>query len=95
MTGLSMVETDGPYGGYSCHSTSHKHHHDITDSVYQQEQLQGQFYTKLREMNVYINQPDNFFYQGGSKTGKHGRRNICKFSIVSEAGSILMKTLYG
>merc|ERR1719419_2220692 len=25
-TGMSMVETDGPYGGYTCSSNSHKHH---------------------------------------------------------------------
>ena len=65
-----MVETDGPYSGYSCSSTQHKHHVDVTDSVFQQERLQGEFFTQLRKRNVYINQPDNFFYQGGSKTGE-------------------------
>lgn len=68
-TGLSGIETDGPYGGSECASTTHDHHTGLLDSVYQQTKAQGEFYSKLREMNVYIHQPDNFFYQGGSKTG--------------------------
>jgi hypothetical protein len=68
-TGLSAIETDGPYGGSECASTTHDHHSGLLDSVYQQTKDQGEFYSKLREMNVYIHQPDNFFYQGGSKTG--------------------------
>ena len=57
-TGLSMLETDGPYGGYSCSSTSHQHHSGQGDSVYQQDRLQGQFYRDLRNRGIYINQPD-------------------------------------
>jgi hypothetical protein len=68
-TGLIMVETDGPYGGYSCASTNHVHHRNNDDSIYQQNILQGNYYKVLRERSVYINQPDNYFYQGGSKTG--------------------------
>lgn len=69
-TGFSMVETDGPYGGYACASTSHKHHTGAEDSVYIQQKLQGKFFSILRTKEVYINQPDYFFYQGGSRTGK-------------------------
>ena len=68
-TGLIMVETDGPYGGYSCASTTHSHHRNNDDSIYQQTILQGQYYKILRERSVYINQPDYYFYEGGSKTG--------------------------
>ncbi|CAF1910258.1 unnamed protein product [Rotaria magnacalcarata] len=68
-TGLIMVETDGPYGGYSCASTDHVHHRNNDDSIYQQDILQGKYYQILRERSVYINQPDYYFYQGGSKTG--------------------------
>lgn len=68
-TGLIMVETDGPYGGYACSSTSHSHHTNHDDSIYWQNKLQGDFYRTLRTKTVYINQPDNYFYQGGSKTG--------------------------
>ena len=68
-TGLSMVETDGPYGGYTCSSTNHSHHKGYGDSIYMQNKLQGEMYKVLRGKGVYINQPDNYFYQGGSKTG--------------------------
>eukprot|EP01137_Pigoraptor_chileana_P026613 Opistho-2@8183 len=68
-TGLSMVETDGPYGGTQCASTSHAHHAGLEDSVYQQTMLQAQMYARLRELGIFINQPDNYFYAGGSKTG--------------------------
>ncbi|CAF1288987.1 unnamed protein product [Didymodactylos carnosus] len=60
-------DTDGPYGGYSCGSTNHSHHRN--DSIYRQNLLQGEYYKILRERSVYINQPDYYFYQGGSKTG--------------------------
>lgn len=69
-TGLSMIESDGPYGGYICNSTEHSHHRGLQDSVYMQDLLQGKFYEELRKRQVYINQPDNYFYQGGSKTGQ-------------------------
>ena len=68
-TGLAMLETDGPYGGGSCASTTHKHHHGFEDSIYKQTQLQNAFYHEMRRLNVYVNQPDNYFFQGGSRTG--------------------------
>jgi len=64
-----MVETDGPYGGYACSSTNHSHHEDVTDSIYWQLKLQSQMYHILRDREIYINQPDDYFYHGGSKTG--------------------------
>jgi len=33
LTGLSMIETDGPYAGYKCSNASHIHHHGEADSV--------------------------------------------------------------
>ena len=68
-TGLSMLETDGPYGGGKCSSVSHAHHHGLQDSIYRQTQLQSAFYHDMRRLNVYVNQPDNYFFQGGSRTG--------------------------
>ena len=68
-TGLSMFETDGPYGGSTCAATNHTHHKSASDSVYWQTRLQAQLYSDLRAQNVFINQPDNYFYWGGSKTG--------------------------
>ena len=64
-----MVETDGPYGGYTCSSSSHRHHRGLEDSVYQQDRLQGQFYRTLRNRGIYVNQPDTYFLQGGNKAG--------------------------
>ena len=68
-TGLIMLETDGPYGGGSCASTNHTYHKARSDGVYQQTQVQARWYSGLRARNVYINQPDNFFFQGGQRTG--------------------------
>ena len=68
-TGLTMVETDGPYSGYPCSSTNHSHHEDVSDSIYVQLRLQSRMYRALRDREVYVNQPDDYFYQGGSKTG--------------------------
>eukprot|EP01060_Flectonema_neradi_P008462 TRINITY_DN16041_c0_g1_i1.p1 TRINITY_DN16041_c0_g1~~TRINITY_DN16041_c0_g1_i1.p1 ORF type:complete len:737 (+),score=116.67 TRINITY_DN16041_c0_g1_i1:52-2262(+) len=67
-TGLSMLETDGPYGGGSCSSTEHEHHFGLDDSVYQQTQYQNEFYKEMRKLNVFVNQPDNYYFQGGSKS---------------------------
>ena len=66
-TGLSMLETDGPYGGAVCASLNHTHHYSTSDSVYWQTRLQAELYSDLRGMNVFINQPVNYFYSGASK----------------------------
>ena len=68
-TGLSMLETDGPYGGGACASANHSHHLQLSDSVYQQNMQQASWYSGLRARNVYINQPDSYFFQGGQRTG--------------------------
>ena len=68
-TGISMLETDGPYGGGECACTNHSHHHGLDDSIYQQNRLQASFYTEMRALNVFVNQPDNYFFTGGMKTG--------------------------
>lgn len=68
-TGLSMLETDGPYGGESCAATGHSYHVGLEDSVYQQNRKQNEFYAQMRQLGLYINAPDNFFYSGSSRTG--------------------------
>ena len=68
-TGLSMIEADGPYGGGSCGANNHSYHADLSDSIYRQTEKQNEFFHLLRGMGLYINQPDNYFYQGGGKTG--------------------------
>lgn len=69
-TGLSMLETDGPYGGGSCASTKHAHHDGLEDSIYRQTMMQNEFYAMARELGLYVNQPDNYFFNGGQKTGE-------------------------
>ncbi len=65
-----MIETDGPYPGYPCSSTNHSHHRNVNDSIYWQLKYQAEFYRILREREVYINQPDYYFYYGGNKARK-------------------------
>ena len=45
--GLSGVETDGPYPGFTCSSRAHSHHKDFADSVYWQTEMQSKFYNML------------------------------------------------
>lgn len=52
--GLSMLETDGPYGGGTCASTNHSHHVGASDSVYQQTRVQAAFYAEMRSRNIYV-----------------------------------------
>ena len=68
-TGITMLETDGPYGGGACASTNHSHHNGWEDSVYQQTRLQNELFRELRSLGIYVNQPDNYFFQGGSRSG--------------------------
>ena len=69
-TGLSNVETDGPYAGHPCGSGNHSYHRDAADSIYQNTRLQSQMYKILRDKEIYINQPDRYFYQGGNRESK-------------------------
>jgi len=66
-TGISMVETDGPYGGQECGALNHSHHNNLEDSIYMQTTLQGAMYSDLVGNGVFINQPDTYFFQGGNK----------------------------
>ena len=68
-TGLTGVELDGPYGGGPCASKNHSHHEDAGDAVYRNAQQTAVLFGALRSAGIYINQPDNYFYQGGQRTG--------------------------
>ena len=46
--GLTMLETDGPYGGAPCASSAHAHHTGLSDSIFFQTRLQERFYTKMK-----------------------------------------------
>jgi len=55
---LSIVLTDGPYGGGICAAKNHSHHAGQLDSVYQQYRLQAEFYKKLLRQGKFVRQPD-------------------------------------
>lgn len=56
-TQWGSVETDGPYEGESCSSTTHSHHHNLADSVYTNWKRNMDFYHDLVATGVYINAP--------------------------------------
>ena len=64
-TGLSMVETDGPFGGTPCGSHDHDHY-GAEDSVQAQWENQVAFYAALRERGVFIHAPDDYTFAGGA-----------------------------
>eukprot|EP01052_Picozoa_sp_SAG31_P005808 SAG31_NODE_260_length_18915_cov_3.432823_11_plen_340_part_00 len=57
-TKWGSVETDGPYEGESCASTTHSHHTNLADSVYNNWRRNMEFYHSLVATGVYINAPD-------------------------------------
>ena len=67
-TGLDMIETDGPYHGDVCASTSHPHHRWLDDSQIAQWRAYNEFCRQARERGVFINSPDNYFFSGINKT---------------------------
>jgi hypothetical protein len=92
-TGLSMIETDGPYGGYGCANASHAHHHGEGDSIYQQVRGQSEFYKQLRNRGAFINAPDFYFWSGTNKQGIGYNEN--QFSLPrAEQLVITRATLY-
>jgi len=66
-TGMDVIETDGPYHGYECASTTHKYHRGRDDSRWVQWERQGLFYGECRKRGVYINSPEWYFFQGSNK----------------------------
>jgi len=67
-TGVDVIETDGPYHGYPCHSTEHKYHHGLDDSYRVNWEKQAEFYRACVDRGLYINSPDWYFATGSHKT---------------------------
>jgi hypothetical protein len=65
ISGLSMLETDGPYAGNPCAATDHDHY-DAADSVEMQWRGQVEFYALMRQHGVYVHAPDGYLYAGGA-----------------------------
>ncbi|MEW6074063.1 MAG: alpha-galactosidase [Planctomycetota bacterium] len=66
-TGLDVIETDGPYHGDVCASTSHPHHAGLADSQVAQWSRCAGFYHACRERGIYVNTPDWYYLQGSNK----------------------------
>ncbi|MFN0067942.1 MAG: alpha-galactosidase [Limisphaerales bacterium] len=67
-TGLALLEHDGPYPGDVCASTNHPGHHGLADSQWVQWRMSRDLYAWCRANGIYVNQPDYYFFAGGSKT---------------------------
>ena len=66
-TNFSIIITDGPYGGGSCSSRNHSHHHGLSDSVYQQNRPQSEFYRKMAAKGVFMRSADSYPFDGVQK----------------------------
>jgi hypothetical protein len=66
--GMSMIITDGPFPGWSCAANhTHMYHDDNFDSTFRQLTLQNRFYQVMKEKNVYVHSPDDYWYIGGNR----------------------------
>lgn len=68
VTGMDLLEHDGPYPGDVCASTSHPGHRGEADSQWVNWRMSADLYQWCRQHGVYINQPDYYFLSGGNKT---------------------------
>ncbi len=67
--GFGVFENDGPYPGDCCEATTHPGHRGVDDSQWVQWRAQSELYRWCRARGIYVNQPDGYFLNGGSKTG--------------------------
>ncbi|HOY60069.1 MAG TPA: hypothetical protein PK640_18270, partial [Verrucomicrobiota bacterium] len=67
--GLGVLEHDGSYPGDQCASTNHPFHRVLADSQWVQWKAITGLYQWCRSQGVYLNIPDWYFLNGGSKTG--------------------------
>ena len=67
--GLGVLENDGSYPGDLCAATNHPFHHGLEDSQWVQWKAITGLYEWCRANGVYLNIPDWYFLNGGSKTG--------------------------
>ena len=65
--GMDCIETDGPYHGFRCEATHHKHHKGVKDSWRVNWEQQAKFYRMCMEQGIYIITPDWYFASGGRK----------------------------
>ena len=81
-TGMDIIETDGPYHGDVCASTTHAYHNDLADSQLRQWEACVRFYHECRKRGIYINSPDQYYLNGSNKCGMGYRET--NFSLPRE-----------
>lgn len=67
--GLGVLEHDGSYPGDLCAATDHPGHHGLEDSQWVMWKAITDLYKWCRGQGVYLNIPDWYFLNGGTKTG--------------------------
>jgi hypothetical protein len=65
-TGMNVIETDGPYAGYPCTSTTHEYHEGANDALRVNWERQMLFYQGCVARNMFIEAPDWYYYGGNS-----------------------------
>ena len=65
--GFGIFENDGPYPGDICSATTHAFHRGAEDSFRVQWEAQRDLYRFCRANGIYVNQPDSYYLNGGSK----------------------------
>jgi hypothetical protein len=68
-TGFALLEHDGSDPGDVCASRQHPGHRGLEDSQWNQWRRITAFYGWCRERGIYLNVPDNSFFNGANKTG--------------------------
>ncbi len=81
-TDMDIIETDGPYHGDVCASTTHKYHNGLADSQLRQWEACVRFYHECRARGIYINSPDQYYLNGSNKCGMGYRET--NFSLPRE-----------
>ena len=81
-TGMDIIETDGPYHGDVCASTTHAYHNGLADSQLRQWEACVGFYHECRKRGIYINSPDQYYLNGSNKCGMGYRET--NFSLPRE-----------
>lgn len=67
-TGMDVIETDGPYHGYSCSATTHAYHRGRDDSYHVMWERQCRFFRGCLERGLYIHAPDFYYFNGSNRS---------------------------
>jgi hypothetical protein len=68
-TGMNLLEHDGSYPGHICASVTHPGHRGTDDSQWSQWRIITDFYKWCLAQGIYLNIPDWYYLNGGTKCG--------------------------